>query len=208
MGFKLNEKLGKYAFWCWFVGFFVAFLPLYVLGFMGATRRLNHYDVPGWQPLFVVAAIGALIIFAGVCFQVLQVIVSIKQRNENRDTTGDPWNARSLEWSTSSPPPHYNFANTPEVHSRDAFWEMKQSKTETRPEYHPIHMPKNSSVGVFVGLFSFTLTFGLIWYMWWLAIASTIALVATLILRLFVKETEYYVPVEEVEKIESARQNV
>jgi len=205
-GFKLNEKLGRYAFWCWFVGFFVAFLPLYILGFMGATRRLNHYDVPGWQPLFVVAAIGSLIIFAGVCFQVLQAIVSIKQRNENRDTTGDPWNARSLEWSTSSPPPLYNFAVTPEVHERDAFWAMKQSKSEIKPEYHPIHLPKNSSVGFFVGLFSFTLTFGLIWYIWWLAIISTVALVATLILRLFVKETEFYVPVEEIEKTENARQ--
>jgi cytochrome o ubiquinol oxidase subunit 1 len=205
LGFKLNEKLGRYAFWCWITGFFAAFLPLYILGFMGATRRLNHYDVPGWQPLFVVAAIGVVLIFAGLGFQVLQVVVSVKQRKENQDTTGDPWNGRTLEWSTSSPPPHYNFAITPEVHERDAFMAMKRDKTEPRRDYHPIHMPKNSSVGVFVGLFSFTLSFGLIWYMWWLAILSTVALVGTLILRLFVKETEYYIPVEEVEKTEAAR---
>nr|NGX27221.1 Cytochrome bo(3) ubiquinol oxidase subunit 1 [Chlamydiota bacterium] len=122
LGFKLNEKLGKCAFWCWLIGFLVAFLPLYLLGLMGATRRLNHYDVLGWQPLFIVAALGVILILAGVGFQVLQVIVSVKQRKENQDTTGDPWNGRTLEWTTTSPPPFYNYAIIPEVHQRDPFW--------------------------------------------------------------------------------------
>src|ERR1700710_907904 len=106
-GFKLNETLGKCAFWCWFVGFWTAFMPLYVLGFMGATRRMNHYDTPGWQPYMVIAFIGALIILLGVVFQIAQVVVSVMKRNspEYKDVTGDPWNGRTLEWAMSSPPP-------------------------------------------------------------------------------------------------------
>ena len=115
-GYTLDEKLGKLSFWCWMIGFLLAFLPLYLLGIMGATRRLNQYDVLGWQPLFVVAGVGALIILLGVGFQVLQFIVSYKNRAQNRDTTGDPWNGRNLEWSIHSPPPFYNFATIPQVH--------------------------------------------------------------------------------------------
>jgi len=90
-GFKLNERLGKYTFWCWAVGFVLAFVPLYILGFMGATRRLDHYDASlGWQPLFIVAGVGVLVICLGVGFQILQLIVSIVQREKNRDVTGDP----------------------------------------------------------------------------------------------------------------------
>ena len=128
-GFKLDERLGKFAFWFWFIGFIVAFFPLYLLGFMGASRRLNHYEAStGWQPLFIVASIGALLILCGVICQALQLYVSIKNRDKNRDKTGDPWNGRTLEWSTTSPPPFYNFAFVPEVHGRDAFWDMKYSK--------------------------------------------------------------------------------
>src|ERR1043166_3530626 len=128
-GFRLNERLGRYAFWCWLVGFMLAFIPLYILGLMGATRRLDHYDPSvGWQQLFVVAGVGVAIIVAGVGFQILQLLVSIKQRRQNMDTTGDPWNARTLEWSTSSPAPIYNFALTPDVKNRDEFWALKQAK--------------------------------------------------------------------------------
>src|SRR5262249_20032475 len=129
IGFKLNEKIGKCAFWCWLLGFVAAFSPLYLLGFMGATRRLNYYDVPEWQPLFVIASIVAALVVCGFGLQILPVIVSIKERKGNHDTTGDPWNGRNLEWSTTSPPPFYNFAITPEVHSRDPFWVMKRSKS-------------------------------------------------------------------------------
>lgn len=208
-GFKLNERLGKYAFWCWMIGFLLAFLPLYLLGFMGATRRLNQYDVPEWQPLFIVAAIGALIVFAGLGFQILQLLVSIKNRKENRDESGDPWNGRTLEWSTTSPPPFYNFAFIPEVHQRDAFWAAKQQKVkDTAPrKYEDIHMPKNTAMGFVIGLFSFLFGFGLIWHMFWLAIVSTIGMLAGIIIHLYQKHPDYHFPAEEVEKIESRKQN-
>ena len=119
-GFKLHEGLGKVAFWCWLVGFYVAFMPLYVLGFMGMTRRLQHYDNAAWQPLLIVAAVGALIIAAGIGAMVLQIAYSVWKRDELRDITGDPWGGRTLEWSTASPPPFYNFAHTPVVHTLDA----------------------------------------------------------------------------------------
>jgi len=207
MGFKLDEKLGKYAFWCWLVGFFVAFTPLYLLGFMGVTRRLNHYDVPGWQPLFVVAALGVILVLAGFGFQVLQIVQAIKTRDQNRDTTGDPWNGRTLEWSTSSPPPIYNFAVTPKVDSRDAFWSMKKSGLPkySKEDYKPIHMPKNTSAGFFIGILSFLATFGLIWYMFWLAWLSIAGVIFFICKRVLEKDTDYYISVEEIEKIEAAR---
>ena len=203
-GFRLDEKLGKYAFWFWFVGFFVAFFPLYLLGFMGAPRSINHYpDGNGWQPLFIVAAIGGLLIFIGVLFQAAQLYKSIKNREKLKDTTGDPWNGRTLEWSTSSPPPFYNFAIIPEVHDKDAFWEMKKSKKEVgEPKYQDIHMPKNSMVGVNIGILSCVLGFALVWHIFWLAGLCTLGVVITLIARLFVKETDYYVKAEEVREIE------
>ncbi|GAM26821.1 hypothetical protein SAMD00019534_099960, partial [Acytostelium subglobosum LB1] len=202
-GFKLNERLGKYAFWCWIVGFFIAFLPLYLLGFMGATRRLNNYDVAEWQPLFVIAAIGAAIIALGVAFQFLQFYVSFRNRNTNRDQTGDPWNGRTLEWSTTSPPPFYNFAITPEVHERDAFWASKNRKNREEPkQYHPIHMPKNTTLGFYISVWSFLLSFGLIWYMFWLAALSVIAIVACVIKHLWQKEPDYLISADEIKKME------
>lgn len=205
IGFKLNEKLGKLAFWFWFFGFCLAFLPLYILGLMGATRRLNHYDVSEWQPLFIVATIGALLIFIGLGFQILQLYVSIRDRNKNRDLTGDPWNGRTLEWSTSSPPPIYNFAIIPEVHTRDPFWDMKQNpkRYEAERKYQAIHMPKNTSLGFFIGIFSFTFGFGMVWELFWLVGVSFIAIIACTILRLFQSDTEYLIPVSQLEMDES-----
>lgn len=204
MGFKLDEIWGKRAFWCWFIGFLLAFLPLYLLGLMGATRRLDHYTVAEWRPLFLVAGAGVLLIVTGVGLQLLQLLASIRDRNKNRDTTGDPWNGRTLEWSTSSPPPFYNFAVTPEVHERDAFWAMKQSKITklARFEYEEIHMPKNTGIGLYIGALSFLFGFGLIWYMFWLAIISALGILACVIIRLYQTDTEYYVSVQEIEKIE------
>ncbi|MBM3191198.1 MAG: cytochrome o ubiquinol oxidase subunit I, partial [Chlamydiae bacterium] len=205
-GFKLDETLGRWAFWFWFIGFLLAFLPLYILGLMGATRRLNHYTVPEWQPLFVIAGIGALFILVGVGFQALQLVVSIKNRKVNRDTTGDPWEGRTLEWSLPSPPPFYNYAFIPEVQERDAFWEMKQSKQmrKTGP-YEEIHMPRSTGFGCYIGGLSFLFGFGLIWYMFWLALIAGVGIVVCVILRLYEKETEYYVTAKEVEKLESRR---
>lgn len=203
VGFKLNERIGRAAFWFWIIGFNLAFLPLYLLGFMGATRRLDHYTVPEWQPLFIIALIGFLGVLSGFCLQVWQLFVSIKERKNNLDMTGDPWDGRTLEWSTASPPPFYNFAFTPQVHSRDPFWIAKHAgETGQVREYHDIHMPKNTAAGFYVGALSFLLGFGVIWHMFWLALISAILLVGCLILRLYEKHTEYYVTAAEVKKIE------
>jgi cytochrome o ubiquinol oxidase subunit 1 len=205
-GFKLIERPGIYAFWCWIIGFFLAFMPLYVLGLMGATRRLNHYDTStGWQPLFIVALVGVLVIGVGIIFQVLQVFESIKHRKENRDTTGDPWNGRTLEWSTSSPPPFYNFAVTPEVHERDAFWAMKQSKTfgSQKPVYKDIHMPRNTPIGFYIGALSFVFGFAMTWEIFWLAILSFLAVGVLVIIRLCDDDTEYTFSAAKIEKIEA-----
>lgn len=207
MGFKLNEQLGTYAFWCWLLGFLMAFVPLYLLGLMGMTRRLDHYDIStGWQPLLIVSAIGVAVIACGIAFQVLQLIVSIKQRAQNTDTTGDPWNARTLEWLTSSPPPPYNFALTPIVHGRDAFWAMKHADVPhiAKPHYHDIYMPKNTAVGIYIAAFSFCSGFGLIWHIMWLVALGAGGVIACVIARAFDDHTEYVIPAAQVERIEMA----
>lgn len=208
-GFKLNERLGKYAFWCWIIGFYTAFLPLYVLGLMGMTRRLNHFDpATGWHPYLVVAAVGAAIIACGIFFQILQLIVSIKDREKNKDVSGDPWDGRTLEWSIPSPAPFYNFAHTPEVHSRDAFWVMKQERLkQTAPaekaDYQDIHMPKNTGVGFIIAMFSGVFGFAIIWHITWLIAAGLIAIAAMVILYSFNMDRDYYLKAETVEKLET-----
>ncbi|KVV34377.1 cytochrome ubiquinol oxidase subunit I [Burkholderia ubonensis] len=208
-GFKLNEKLGKAAFWFWQVGFYVAFVPLYVLGFMGMTRRLNHYDNPAWHPWLLVAAFGAVLIAIGIACQLLQLVVSIRNRNlpQSRDTTGDPWGGRTLEWATTSPPPAYNFATIPQVRTLDAFADMKargegQGK---RAAYRDIHMPSNTSAGLFVGAFSLALGFALVWHIWWLAIAGLAGIVATLVIYSSRNNDGYYIPASTVRRIEEPR---
>ena len=206
-GFKLNERLGKWSFWCWLIGFLLAFIPLYMLGFMGMTRRLNHYDNPAWQPYLIVAAIGALVILAGVALQFAQVVVSFIKREEYRDVTGDAWDGRTLEWTTSSPPPFYNFAVTPTVDDIDPFWSAKENGTAyQRPaKYEKIHMPKNTSVGFIIGALSFIFGFAFIWHIWWLVGASMLGMLGALIARSFDEDTDYYVPAEEVQRIEEQR---
>lgn len=201
-GFTLNERIGKYAFWCWFIGFLTAFMPLYVLGLMGATRRLNHYEAStGWQPLYIMAAAGIPFILTGVVLQNLQLLISIIHRKKNWDTTGDPWNGRTLEWSTSSPAPFYNYAVTPVVEDRDPFWVMKHSGSKTPLHYEDFHMPKRSSLGMFIGLFSFFFGFGFVWHIWWLVWFGLAGVIICAIIRLSSEDTEYTVPVDELRRV-------
>lgn len=203
-GFKLNETLGKCAFWFWFIGFYVAFMPLYVLGLMGMTRRMYHYPAStGWHPYLVVAAIGAGLILIGIIFQITQLIVSIKNREKYR-VGNDPWGARTLEWATSSPPPFYNFAHEPVVDGRDAFWKQKETNvTNTRP-YTDIHMPKNTCVGFLIGVFGGIFGFAMVWDMVIpAAIFGTITVLCVLA-RTFNFHTDYYVKASEVEQTEAA----
>ena len=205
-GFTLNERLGRYSFYCWFVGFFMAFMPLYILGFKGMTRRLNHYDNPEWQPYLLVALAGAALIMLGIWFLLQQVFVSVRQRKQNQDVTGDPWDGRTLEWAISSPAPFYNFAHVPHVEELDQFWEDKQSgKAYKRPaKYEDIHMPKNTGAGVYIGLFGLVMCFALIWHIWWLAIAGFVGMIGAFIARAYDRDVDYWVPAAEVERIENA----
>ncbi len=205
-GFRLNERLGKYAAWCWIVGFVLAFGPLYILGLMGATRRLDHYSASmGWQQLFIVAAVGVAVICLGVFFQLLQLGYSIWKRKENLDYARDPWDGRTLEWATASPVPVYNFAILPEVSDRDAFWEMKRSrKAPAEPDYQPIHLPKNTPTGLIIGLLAFCGAFGMVWHIWWLAALGLLGVITTLIVRSTAEHTQYTISAEQVKKIEAA----
>jgi cytochrome o ubiquinol oxidase subunit 1 len=202
-GFTLNERLGKYAFWCWLVGFCLAFIPLYILGFMGATRRLDHYDPSlGWQQLFIVAGIGALIICLGVGFQLLQLGYSIWKRNENRDLTGDPWDGRTLEWSVPSPAPVYNFAVDPVVTTRDAFWEAKRHKQPAVEDidYQPIRLPKNTGAGVIIAGFAFVFGFAVVWHIWWLLPPAVLGIILTALIHANATETEYTITARQIRK--------
>ncbi|WP_429173377.1 cytochrome o ubiquinol oxidase subunit I [Aeromonas salmonicida] len=203
-GFTLDETWGKRSFWFWIIGFFVAFMPLYVLGFMGMTRRVSQQLDPAFHPWLVVAAVGAGLIAIGVLCQVIQVVVSIRDREKNRDLTGDPWGGRTLEWATSSPPPFYNFAIEPTITGLDAFWEAKQNGTayQQPKQYAPIHMPKNTGAGVIIAGFSALFGFAMIWHIWWMAIAAFVAMIATWIIHSFNDDVDYYVQVDEIERIE------
>src|SRR5690606_23381895 len=206
-GFKLNETWGTRSFWCWIVGFYLAFMPLYVLGLMGMPRRMEHYDIPAWQPHLIVAAIGAFIILLGIICLGIQLAVSIRDREQARDLTGDPWNGRSLEWATSSPPAPYNFAILPHVQSIDAFWDMKhRGVAYQRPDRDvDIVLPKNTFVGAFIGGAGFVFGFGMVWYIWWLAILALAAIALAIIVRAFDDDTDTIIPASKVKEIEDAR---
>ncbi len=202
-GFKLNDKLGKRAFWCWFVGFFVAFGPLYLLGLSGATRRLDHYvSSTGWQPLYITAMIGFIIIMFGVATQIQQIIVSIRDRKKNLDKTGDPWDARTLEWSTSSPPPFYNFAVIPAVTSREEFWEMKKNGRRFPKEYEDIEMPRHTGMGIYISGFAFLFGIAIVWHILWLGILGIFGIIACVIIRSFDENTEYVLTAKEIRQME------
>ncbi len=204
-GFHLEEKWGKRAFWCWFIGFYLAFMPLYALGFMGMPRRMVHYDNPEWRPYLLVAAVGIVVILIGIAFQIFQLFTAIRGRNRVLDMTGDPWNGRTLEWATSSPPAVYNFAHTPVVEDIDAFADMKEKGVAyKRPTgYHDIHMPKNTASGFINGALAFLFGFGMVWCIWWLAIAAFLGMLVTIAVRAADDDTGYVAPASEVKRIET-----
>ena len=209
MGFRLHEGLGKASFWCWFVGFYIAFMPLYVLGLMGMTRRMQQYDVAAWRPWLLVAGVGALVILAGILLQVAQLVVSIKQRDSLRDVTGDPWDGRSLEWAMSSPPPAFNFAILPKVEGEEPYWGIKQRAREQshpseEPEYEAIEVPRNSATGFMCAFFATFMGFAMIWHIWWMVGAAGLGAFATFVVFAWRDRTEEVVPREEVARIDQA----
>ncbi|PZP47758.1 MAG: cytochrome o ubiquinol oxidase subunit I [Azospirillum brasilense] len=205
-GFKLDPFWGKMSFWFWLIGFYFAFMPLYVLGLMGVTRRVNHFDDPSLQIWFIIAAFGAFLIALGILSFIIQLVVSFMKRDQLRDVTGDPWNGRTLEWATSSPPPEYNFAFTPVIHSHDAWWDMKQRGHEhPRGGYRPIHMPKGTGAGIILAGLSLVFGFAMIWYMWWLAALSFVAILVATIVHTFNYNRDFYIPADVVARTEQAR---
>lgn len=207
-GFFLDEKLNRYAFWCWMSGFLLAFMPLYMLGFMGATRRLDHYDaLTGWQPLFILAAMGAAIIACGAAIQFVGLFWSIKNRQKNWDHSGgDPWNARTLEWATPSPPPAYNFAILPVVDQIDPLWAFKRGEIALFSQgYEDIYMPPNTAMGVYIGAFSLIFGFAMTWHIFWLAGVSLLAALLCVIIRLSQHDHHEIIPAAEVKRMEEAR---
>ncbi len=206
MGFKLDESWGRRSFWCWLIGFFVAFMPLYVLGFLGMTRRLNHTNNPDWNIWLYIAAGGAVIILFGILFQVVQLVVSFKNREQLDDTTGDPWNGHTLEWASASPPQYYNFAKIPHVDDIDAWTDMKEKGLAYKQEasYSPIHMPKNTSAGVLMSAALTTFCFAMIWHIWWLAAFGLLGAIVVFIKRCYTSDVDYYVQPDEIVELETA----
>jgi cytochrome o ubiquinol oxidase subunit 1 len=210
-GFKLDERWGRASFWCWLIGFYLAFMPLYALGLMGMTRRMQHYDVASWQPWLVVAAVGVVVILAGIVCQVIQLVVSIRDR-EQLKVTADPWNGRTLEWATASPPPAWNFALLPQVTGIDAFWKKKQRERTQQAQppnerkFEPIEMPKNSATGFIIAFFGVVSGFALIWHIWWMAGVGAIGVFLTMLAFAFREEEEIEIPADQIARFEQANQ--
>ena len=207
-GFRLHEGLGKAAFWCWLIGFYLAFMPLYVLGLMGMTRRMQHYDVAAWHPLLLVAAGGAAVILLGILLQIAQLVVSIRRRDQLRDTTGDPWHGRSLEWSTASPPPSFNYAVLPRVDGAEAYWGMKQhAQSGEEPRYEEVEMPRNSATGFVCAFFATFMGFAMIWHIWWLVGLGALGAFATFVVFAWRDRSDYEISADEVARIDRANRS-
>jgi len=209
-GFVLDERLGKWAFWLWIVGFWVAWAPGYVAGLEGMTRRLQHYDNPAWRPWMLLSALGVLIILAGIAVQIVQLVVSIRTRAARRDLTGDPWDGRNLEWATSSPPPEFNFAKLPNVSEQEPYWDIKQRAREAmrlvtpEPDYEPIEMPRNTPTGFITAFFATVTGFALIWHIWWMVTLGLIGAYVTFVVFAWRDHAERVIPAEEVARMDRA----
>jgi cytochrome o ubiquinol oxidase subunit 1 len=204
-GFTLDRRLGVASFWCWLVGFYLAFMPLYAVGLLGMTRRMQHYADTSWQPYMLVAEVGAIVILLGIVATIAQLVVSIRNRRALRDLTGDPWNGRTLEWSTTSPPPAYNYAVMPNVEGADAYWNMKQRGPGPTPEYEPVEMPANSANGFITAFFAVVTGFALIWHIWWLAIVGLVCAALTLLAFGWIDRPDHEVSPRELETADRAR---
>jgi cytochrome o ubiquinol oxidase subunit 1 len=208
-GFRLDERWGKAGFWLALAGFYVTFVPLYITGILGMTRRMQHYDVAEWRPWLLISVAGVLILIAGAACQIIQIAVSIRNRDKLRDTTGDPWDGRTLEWAVSSPPPVFNFAVLPNVQDAEAYWDVKQRARESaqlsqEPAYEAIEMPRNSMTGFVCAFFATIIGFALIWYIWWLAIVGLIGAYATFVVFAWRDMPEYVIPADEVARVDRA----
>ncbi|WP_197430521.1 cbb3-type cytochrome c oxidase subunit I, partial [Methylobacterium sp. CCH5-D2] len=210
-GFRLHDGLGRAVFWCWLIGFYLAFMPLYVLGLMGMTRRMQHTTDPAWAPWLYVAMAGAGVILLGIVLTVVQLVVSIRRREALRDATGDPWNGRTLEWATASPPPPWNFSRLPRVHGMDAYWDMKEAGTrqgaaepEAAEAAEAVELPRNSMAGFVTAFFAVLLGFATIWHIWWLAIGGLAGAVAVILVHAWRTETEQAVPDRALRAYEAA----
>ncbi len=206
-GFRLDERWGVIAFWLTLIGYTIVFTALYVVGLMGMTRRLQHFDLEPWRPWINVAAWGMVISTLGVLALVIQLVYSIRHRDQLRDFTGDPWDGRSLEWATTSPPPVFNFAVLPDVHGEEAYWGLKErarslGRLRPEPEYQPIHMPRNSPTGFVVAFFATLIGFALIWHIWWLAILGLVGSYATFVVFAWRDVAEYWIPADEVARLD------
>jgi cytochrome o ubiquinol oxidase subunit 1 len=205
-GFRMDEFWGKVAFWGWVIGYWVAWTPIYIVGLMGVPRRINHLDDVSLRPYFVVAAIGAVIILVGILGFVMSIVMGIVKRKALRDVSGDPWNGRTLEWSTSSPPPAYNFALTPVVYDLDAWQDMKDhGYVRPTADFKPMHMPRNTGMGVIIAGLCTVLGFAMVWYMWWLAALSFTGIVILSIVHTFNYNRDYVIPAAEVDATEGER---
>jgi len=209
-GFKLEKRFGTAAFWFWLTGFYVTFMPLYVVGLEGMTRRMQHYDVAEWRPWLLISAVGSVLVLAGILCQIAQIAVSIRERAALRDRTGDPWDGRTLEWMTASPPPAFNFAAMPDVTREEAYWTIKQralarAELSPMPQYAAIEMPMNSPTGFVVAFFAVVTGFALIWHIFWLAAVGVAGAFATFVVFAWRDFDEYEVPVEEVRRIDALR---
>ena len=208
-GFTLDERLGKAIFWCWFIGFYLAFMPLYALGLMGATRRMQHYPETGWQPLMIVALVGGILIFFGIALTVVQLVVSIRTRDSRRELGGDPWNGRTLEWSIPSPPPAWNFGIMPQIETADAYWAKKRdglhiSESAADRRYESIHQPRNTPIGFLMAFFAVVLGFALIWHIWWMSIAGLFGAVVVGLVHAWRTDSEIEISANEVAAVEKA----